>query len=91
MNESAIERRAVPRHRVLKRGTLAFHGGGGVDCTVRNLSSNGARVDIASLIGLPASFTLVIPADHFMRRCHAVWSSEMRVGVAFEERPTQPG
>jgi PilZ domain len=79
-----IEKRAVPRHRVLKGGTLAFSGGGGVECTVRNISSNGARVDISSPVGLPEAFTLVIETDHFIRRCHAVWSSEKHIGVAFD-------
>jgi PilZ domain len=79
-----IEKRAVPRHRVLKGGTLAFSGGGGVDCTVRNISPNGARVDIANPVGLPEAFTLVIETDHFVRHCHAVWSSERRIGVAFD-------
>ena len=78
------EQRAVPRHRVLKRGTLAFSSGGGLDCTVRNLSPTGARVDIASPVGVPEAFTLVIESDHFMRHCHAVWSSEQRIGVAFD-------
>ena len=78
------EKRAVPRHRVLKRGTLAFSSGGGLDCTVRNLSPTGARVDIASPVGVPEAFTLVIESDHFMRHCHAVWSSEQRIGVAFD-------
>jgi len=69
---------------VLKRGTLAFSSGGGLDCTVRNLSPTGARVDIASPVGVPEAFTLVIESDHFMRHCHAVWSSEQRIGVAFD-------
>ncbi|HXN69769.1 MAG TPA: PilZ domain-containing protein [Bradyrhizobium sp.] len=79
-----IEKRTVPRHKVLKGGTLAFSGGGGVDCTVRNISSNGARVDISSPVGLPEAFTLVIETDHFIRRCHAVWSSEKHIGIAFD-------
>jgi hypothetical protein len=79
-----IEKRTVPRHRVLKRGILAFSGGGGRDCTVRNISQAGARIDIASPVGVPAVFTLVIEADHFMRRCRAVWSSEQHIGVAFD-------
>ena len=79
-----IEKRAAPRHRVLKHGTLAFAGGGGVDCTVRNISSSGARLDIANPIGVPQTFTLVIEADQFMRRCRAVWSHEQRIGVAFD-------
>jgi hypothetical protein len=84
MNDSGIEKRVTPRHRVLKHGMLAFGGGGGIDCTVRNISSGGARLDIANPVGLPQSFTLFIQADQFMRRCRAVWSSEQRIGVAFD-------
>jgi hypothetical protein len=79
-----VEKRAAPRHRVLKRGTLAFSGGGGLDCTVRNISETGARIDIANPVGVPREFTLVIEADHFMRHCRAVWSSEQHIGVAFD-------
>jgi hypothetical protein len=79
-----IERRIATRQRVLKQGTLAFGGGGGVDCTVRNISSSGARIEIASPIGLPPTFTLVIKADQFLRRCHPVWSTDTKVGVAFD-------
>ncbi len=79
-----IEKRTTPRHRVLKHGTLAFGGGGSVDCTVRNISSGGARLDVANPIGLPRSFTLVIQTNQFMRRCHPVWVSEQRIGVAFD-------
>ncbi len=79
-----IERRVSPRHRVLKRGMLAFPGGGAVDCTVRNISPSGARVDIANPMGLPETFTLMIESDHFMRRCHAVWANDRRMGVAFD-------
>ena len=79
-----IERRTAPRHRVLKQGMLAFRGGGGADCTVRNISSTGARIEIANPVGLPDQFTLVIAADHFMRHCHAVWSADRRIGIAFD-------
>ena len=48
------------------------------------LVGGGARVDIASPVGLPPSFTLVIAADRFMRNCHAVWSNDQRVGLAFD-------
>jgi hypothetical protein len=77
------EKRAVPRHRVFKHGTLTFYGGS-VDCTVRNISQNGAGVDIASPIGLPKTFTLVIESDRLLRRCHAVWNLEKRIGIAFD-------
>lgn len=79
-----IEKRASPRHRVFKRGTIAF-GGGGIDCMVRNLSESGARIEVSSPVGMPNSFMLVIEADQFIRRCRPVWSVDQRIGVAFEE------
>ena len=78
-----IEKRAVPRHKVLKGATIAFDGTG-VECTVRNLSSRGAALEVASPSGLPPSFMLVIEADQFIRRCRPVWRSEKRIGVAFD-------
>jgi len=78
------EKRRAPRHRVLKHGTLSFSSGGGIDCMVRNISSGGARLDVANPFRLPQSFMLVIEADQFMRRCHPVWCSDTRIGVAFD-------
>lgn len=78
------ERRRHPRQRVLKRGMLTFIGGGGIDCTVRNISISGARIDVASPIGIPDLFHLVIEADQFIRRGRPVWSSERQIGIEFD-------
>jgi hypothetical protein len=78
------ERRIAQRQRVLKQGTLAFAGGGSIDCTVRNISASGARVEIVDPIVLPQTFTLVIKTDKFLRRCHPVWSRDLRIGLAFD-------
>ena len=83
MSESTIEKRTVPRHKVFKGGTIAFDGND-LACTVRNLSSKGAAVDLASMASLPPSFMLVIERDQFIRRCHPVWSNDRRIGVAFD-------
>ena len=84
MSEPTIERRAAPRHRVLKGATIAFDGRG-LACTVRNLSSAGAAVDFATHgVSLPPSFMLLIEKDQFLRRCRPVWSNDKRFGVAFE-------
>ena len=84
MSDNIIEKRRETRHRVLKGGRLAFHDGGGVDCTVRNISRTGARVDVANPVGLPDSFTLLIEADHVLRRCHPIWSHGTQIGIAFD-------
>lgn len=78
-----IEKRAAQRHRVLKGATIAFDGYG-VACTVRNMSSGGAAVDLAEPTSLPPSCTLHIERDHFMRHCRPVWSHARRIGVAFD-------
>jgi hypothetical protein len=83
MSENKIEKRTTPRHKVLKGGTIAFDGND-VPCTVRNLSSKGAALDLARSIRLPPSFRLLIETDQFIRRCHAVWSRDKRIGVAFD-------
>ncbi|WP_441300044.1 PilZ domain-containing protein [Bradyrhizobium sp.] len=81
----AIEKRGAPRHRVFKHGTLALAGGGAIDCTVRNISDTGARVDVDSPVGLPEVVTLMISADHFVRQCRRVWCNDNRIGLAFDQ------
>jgi len=77
------EGRRAPRHRVLKAGTIAFGGGAGISCTVRNLSDTGAALEVSSPIGIPQEFELVIEADHSARQCRVVWRRERRIGVTF--------
>ncbi|WP_024518012.1 PilZ domain-containing protein [Bradyrhizobium sp. Tv2a-2] len=84
MSEDFVEKRIHARHRVFKGGRLAFNGGGSVECTVRNISPGGARVDVTSPIALPAQLTLFIDTDHLRRRCHPVWTHNTHIGVAFD-------
>ena len=78
----AEEHRGAGRQRVLKAGTIEF-GGGAIDCTVRNLSASGAALDVASPLGIPERFTLVVPADGTQKLCQVIWRKETRLGVAF--------
>ena len=83
MSEHTTDKRTAPRYRVLKGAMIAFDGSG-VACTVRNVSSTGAAIEISGKIELPPSFTLLIETDQFIRRCHRVWRSDKRIGVAFD-------
>ena len=83
MSVTTTEKRATRRHRVLKGATIAFDGNG-LACTVRNLSSGGAAIDLDGGVSLPPSFMLVIEADQFIRRCRPIWSNDKRIGVAFD-------
>jgi hypothetical protein len=76
-----VEKRAFPRHRLLKVGTIEFHGGA-INCMVRNLSTAGAALDVASPVGIPEHFTLISDGSHLP--CHVIWRKEKRIGVAFD-------
>lgn len=77
-----VEKRIIPRKKVLKAGTIAF-GGAAINCTVRNLSATGAMLEVASPLGIPRQFVLDIAADHFRRECQVAWIQERRLGVIF--------
>ena len=75
--------RFAPRRRTLKAGTIEFSGGG-IDCTVRNISETGAALEVVSPLFIPDRFTLFVPSDQFKRPCHVVWRKEKRIGIAFD-------
>lgn len=77
------EKRKVQRHRTLKAGNIIFNRAGEIDCCVRNLSPAGACLEVASPLGIPDQFVLVVEADHLKQPCHVVWRSATRMGVAF--------
>src|SRR6516164_11180224 len=82
------EHRIAPRRRMFKAGTIEF-GGGGMECTVKNLSDTGAALEILSPLYVPDRFTLFVPSDQFKRRCHVVWRKERRIRIAFELKSKQ--
>jgi hypothetical protein len=77
------ENRTSPRHRVLNAGNIVF-GGGAIDCTVGNLSEAGAALEVASPIGIPEKFTLLMPADGQQFQCRVIWRKERQIGVMFD-------
>jgi len=78
------DRRKVQRHRTLKAGSITFNRDGGVDCRVRNLSPVGACLEVASQLGIPDEFVLVVEVDHVKAPCHVIWRTATRLGVAFD-------
>ncbi len=76
------DKRRLRRARVLKAGTISF-GGAAISCKVRNLTRSGAMLDVASPLGVPKEFTLVISSDEVRHECRIVWIQEKRLGVSF--------
>jgi len=77
------DRRATIRHRVLKGAHIVTNEGYSTyGCTVRNLSEAGARLKLASVVGIPDQFELQMDDGHAFA-CHIVWRTEFEIGVAF--------
>ena len=78
------EHRASPRHRTFKAGTISFNRASGISCIVRNLSATGACLEVASQLGIPDDFTLVVKHDYLKRAIHIAWRTANRIGVEFK-------
>jgi len=85
------EQRNIRRSRTLKGGTISFHRGGAIDCTIRNLSRTGACLEVASPVGIPDNFILFTKPDRIQHPCQVVWRKGHQIGVAFQkaDRPTR--
>ena len=82
-----VERRKISRHRTLKAGSITFNhasaSASAIDCSVRNMSPAGALLEVASQVGIPEEFVLVIESDHARHPCRVIWRTATRLGVAF--------
>lgn len=73
-----VDRRQSPRRRTLKRGRIVFDDNRSVlDCTVHNLSENGAQLRLPSAVGVPDTFELHV--DGIVRFVWVVWTDKLGV------------
>jgi hypothetical protein len=81
--EPETDNRAAPRRSTLKGARIVFNGGRStIDCTVRNLSSKGAKLQVASVVGIPETFDLVLQGSA-RQPCRVKWRTLKEVGVEF--------
>ena len=78
------DKRYEARRRTLRRGQILFDDMKCVaDCTVTNLSEQGARLQPADpFLPMPADFLLNLH-DGPQHRCRVVWRKQGALGVAF--------
>jgi hypothetical protein len=78
------EKRDIPRPRTLKGATIVFADGQFTfQCLVRNLTPDGASLEVTSTDGIPNQFQLVFEDRSQARRCNVAWRSLTRIGVEF--------
>jgi PilZ domain len=78
------ERRPVPRRRVLLGG-LTVHelGRCTVNCQIRDLNENGARIAISRRQNLPQDLYLIITKNHKAYKARLIWRKGDEAGLAF--------
>jgi hypothetical protein len=77
------ERRKTPRYRAGTAGAISYGRYKNIECSVRDLSLNGACIELVSPIETPAAFVLSIKGRHVQLSCRAIWRSGKRIGVRF--------
>ena len=86
INDNGRNRRRSPRIRTFKAGKLVFNAGASVlDCTIRDLSSSGACLDVGAPARTPAEFVLEFDLGEGIRRvfCATKWRRKGAIGVIF--------
>lgn len=54
-----------------------------IGCVVRNISPEGAAIDVENPAFVPARFRLVMAKDSSTRDCTVIWIKQKRIGVSF--------
>jgi hypothetical protein len=80
------ERRRHPRIEINELG-LVSAGGSVQSCMVRNISAEGAAIDVENPAFVPARFRLVMANGGTVRECSVAWIQKNRIGVAFIAKP----
>jgi hypothetical protein len=86
---SAADKRRSHRQKTLKSGHLILSDWTTMDCTVRDLSPEGAKLAFGGPTELPKTFSLVVHSTDKMIPAELLWQRGLSAGVAFTgpERP----
>jgi len=83
-----IERRTFGRKQMLKVGILSFDGGRStLSCVVRDLSSEGANLQMQTSARLPETFELYVDLDGLSAQCRIARKLPDGIGVSFLAAP----
>ena len=82
---SMEERRVFQRTAVLRNAKIILgHRMPMVSCTLKDLTSHGACLSVASSYGLPETFELTFEHGRSRRVCRVIWRTHTKLGVSFD-------
>jgi hypothetical protein len=76
------EARKATRSRVMDLGLIRF-GEMSVGCVIRNLTDEGAALDVGPQSDIPDRFSLFVMSRKKIYSCNIVWREKRRIGVSF--------
>jgi hypothetical protein len=80
------ERRKHPRTEINEPAYVSA-GGSVISCVIRNISVEGAAIDVPNPAFVPQRFRLVMAKDSSVRECSIAWIQKNRIGVSFVALP----
>jgi hypothetical protein len=85
-NAPMDERRKYPRTEI-NQAAYVSSGGSVMSCVVRNISAEGAAIDVENAAFVPPHFRLVMASDSSVHECDVAWIQQNRIGVIFVAAP----
>jgi len=76
------EKRKHPRTEINEPAYVSS-GGSVIGCVVRNISIEGAAIDVENPAFVPQRFRLVMANDSSVRECRVAWIQKNRIGLTF--------
>ena len=76
------EKRKHPRTDVNQPAYVSA-GGSVMSCMVRNISAEGAAIEVENAAFVPPRFRLVMADDSSVRECKVAWIQQNRIGLSF--------
>jgi hypothetical protein len=83
--EEMEEKRKHPRTEINEPAYVSS-GGAVMSCVVRNISLEGAAIDIENTAFVPPRFRLVMARDSSVRECQIAWIQKGRIGLSFVDQ-----
>jgi len=80
------ERRKYPRTETNEPAYVSS-GGSVMSCMVRNISPEGAAIDVENPAFVPARFHLVMVREKSVYECRVIWIQKNRIGLTFVAAP----
>lgn len=86
-----VEHRSASRVRSFLRGEIIHSNDASkTECTVRDMSEGGARIEAPSSVTVPEYFDLVIPQRGTRQHARIIWRHGSELGVSFQEKAHSP-